>query len=260
MVFMSISNSKCLTFSSDGRCQHLTSSSTKTIAPGYVLPVEAIDYFSIHPVVMAVVLSCSHHYCHMFADMMHGYACSSYAELAGAETAAKYQTPLFLAASASAEFIADIGLCPLEAVKVPNPTHLTSCELTLLTSPWHGKGFPLSSLHVVHAYASVTAYKIHHKCAEIVHCPDYVVKSLLHAHNPAGQDSDIPRLCQRPYRWLAQVCGTKWRGRVRAAYDALFFVTPTLAWLAVCLSRMSCRSGTNILAFSVCIDSLQPFV
>ena len=38
--------------------------------------------------------------------------------MAGAETAAKYQTPLFLAASASAEFIADIGLCPLEAVKV----------------------------------------------------------------------------------------------------------------------------------------------
>lgn len=38
--------------------------------------------------------------------------------MAGAETAAKYQTPLFLAASASAEFIADVGLCPLEAVKV----------------------------------------------------------------------------------------------------------------------------------------------
>ncbi len=38
--------------------------------------------------------------------------------MAGAKTAANYQTPLFLAASASAEFFADIGLCPLEAVKV----------------------------------------------------------------------------------------------------------------------------------------------
>ncbi len=43
---------------------------------------------------------------------------SLYAEMAGAKTAANYQTPLFLAASASAEFLADIGLCPLEAVKV----------------------------------------------------------------------------------------------------------------------------------------------
>lgn len=51
---------------------------------------------------------------------------SLYADMAGAETAAKYQTPLFLAASASAEFLADIGLCPLEAVKVqvaPSAVH-----------------------------------------------------------------------------------------------------------------------------------------
>ena len=41
-----------------------------------------------------------------------------YAGLAGEEAAAKYKTTLFLAASASAEFIADIGLCPFEAVKV----------------------------------------------------------------------------------------------------------------------------------------------
>ena len=44
--------------------------------------------------------------------------CSYYSELAGPETAAKYQTVLFLAGSASAEFFADIGLCPFEAVKV----------------------------------------------------------------------------------------------------------------------------------------------
>jgi len=41
-----------------------------------------------------------------------------YADIAGPETTAKYKTGLYLAASASAEFIADIALCPFEAVKV----------------------------------------------------------------------------------------------------------------------------------------------
>ena len=41
-----------------------------------------------------------------------------YADLAGPENAAKYETAIYLAGSASAEFIADIALCPWEAVKV----------------------------------------------------------------------------------------------------------------------------------------------
>ena len=41
-----------------------------------------------------------------------------YAGLLGEENAAKFKTVLFLSASASAEFFADIGLCPFEAVKV----------------------------------------------------------------------------------------------------------------------------------------------
>jgi solute carrier family 25 phosphate transporter 3 len=41
-----------------------------------------------------------------------------YSDLAGAENAAKYKTSIYLVASASAEFIADIALCPFEAVKV----------------------------------------------------------------------------------------------------------------------------------------------
>ncbi|KAI9784748.1 MAG: hypothetical protein M1839_001478 [Geoglossum umbratile] len=41
-----------------------------------------------------------------------------YSDLAGAENAYRYKTGLYLAASASAEFIADIALCPFEAVKV----------------------------------------------------------------------------------------------------------------------------------------------
>lgn len=41
-----------------------------------------------------------------------------YATMVGEENAAKYKTALFLGASASAELIADVGLCPFEAVKV----------------------------------------------------------------------------------------------------------------------------------------------
>ncbi|MCJ1423749.1 hypothetical protein MMC29_001633 [Sticta canariensis] len=41
-----------------------------------------------------------------------------YSDLAGDDTALRYKTSLYLTASASAEFIADIALCPFEAVKV----------------------------------------------------------------------------------------------------------------------------------------------
>uniref|UniRef100_A0A7N0T041 Uncharacterized protein n=1 Tax=Kalanchoe fedtschenkoi TaxID=63787 RepID=A0A7N0T041_KALFE len=41
-----------------------------------------------------------------------------YADIAGPEYAAKYKTLIYLAGSASAEVIADIALCPMEAVKV----------------------------------------------------------------------------------------------------------------------------------------------
>lgn len=46
------------------------------------------------------------------------YFKKTYADLAGPENAQKYKTGLYLAASASAEFLADIALCPFEAVKV----------------------------------------------------------------------------------------------------------------------------------------------
>lgn len=55
------------------------------------------------------------------------YFKKTYSDLAGPEAAHKYKTGLYLAASASAEFLADIALCPMEAVKVrmqggsPNP-------------------------------------------------------------------------------------------------------------------------------------------
>ncbi|XP_077228640.1 mitochondrial phosphate carrier protein 3, mitochondrial-like [Tasmannia lanceolata] len=41
-----------------------------------------------------------------------------YSDLAGPECATKYKTLIYLAGSASAELIADVALCPFEAVKV----------------------------------------------------------------------------------------------------------------------------------------------
>ncbi|KAI6093452.1 mitochondrial phosphate carrier protein [Hypoxylon rubiginosum] len=46
------------------------------------------------------------------------YFKKTYSDLAGPENAYKYKTVLYLTASASAEFLADIALCPFEAVKV----------------------------------------------------------------------------------------------------------------------------------------------
>ncbi|KAJ1733030.1 Cu/Pi carrier [Coemansia biformis] len=48
-----------------------------------------------------------------------------YAGIAGEETAAKYKTMLYLSASASAEVIADVLLCPMEALKVKMQTSAT---------------------------------------------------------------------------------------------------------------------------------------
>ncbi|KAJ5220278.1 hypothetical protein N7468_009482 [Penicillium chermesinum] len=45
-----------------------------------------------------------------------------YSDLVGQERAAKYKTSLYLVASASAEVIADVALCPFEAIKVRTQT------------------------------------------------------------------------------------------------------------------------------------------
>ncbi|KAK9837447.1 hypothetical protein WJX81_003524 [Elliptochloris bilobata] len=49
---------------------------------------------------------------------LYEYFKKKYSDMAGPENAKKYKTGIFLAGSASAEFFADIGLCPFEAVKV----------------------------------------------------------------------------------------------------------------------------------------------
>ena len=49
---------------------------------------------------------------------LYEYFKKTYADAAGPELTARYQSLIFLAGSASAEFFADIALCPFEAVKV----------------------------------------------------------------------------------------------------------------------------------------------
>ncbi len=54
------------------------------------------------------------------------YFKKQFTDLAGQEVAHKYRTTLYLAASASAEVIADVALCPMEALKVRMQTSATS--------------------------------------------------------------------------------------------------------------------------------------
>lgn len=49
---------------------------------------------------------------------LYEYFKKTYSDMAGPEAAKKYQNLIYLAGSASAEFFADIALCPFEAVKV----------------------------------------------------------------------------------------------------------------------------------------------
>lgn len=68
-------------------------------------------------------------------------SCRYYADLAGEENAKAYKTIIFLAGSASAEFFADIGLCPFEAVKVTPPPPLSyTWEVTQMELDWEHPG------------------------------------------------------------------------------------------------------------------------
>ncbi|KAK4205231.1 putative phosphate carrier protein [Triangularia verruculosa] len=68
------------------------------------------------------------------------YFKKTYADLAGPEAAHKYKTALYLSASASAEFLADLALCPFEAIKVrmqgaiPSPYSGTMNGLSKITA------------------------------------------------------------------------------------------------------------------------------
>ncbi|KAI9802214.1 MAG: hypothetical protein M1825_002935 [Sarcosagium campestre] len=59
-----------------------------------------------------------------------------YSDLAGEENAKNYKTSIYLTASASAEFIADLALCPFEAVKVRMQTTIPP----FAKSTWDGVG------------------------------------------------------------------------------------------------------------------------
>jgi solute carrier family 25 phosphate transporter 3 len=62
-----------------------------------------------------------------------------YSSLVGAETAYNYRTYVYLTASASAEVIADVALCPFEAIKVRMQTSLPSANFPLSVAPAYAK-------------------------------------------------------------------------------------------------------------------------
>jgi solute carrier family 25 (mitochondrial phosphate transporter), member 3 len=76
----------------------------------------------------------------------------TYMNLAGEELATTCTGPIWLAASASAEFVADIGLCPLEMVKVKVQTSPKGTFPTQFGAAWAAisadskSGFPFGSL------------------------------------------------------------------------------------------------------------------
>ncbi|KAL0909336.1 hypothetical protein M5K25_020193 [Dendrobium thyrsiflorum] len=71
-----------------------------------------------------------------------------YSDIAGPEYAVKYKTLIYLAGSASAEFIADIALCPMEAVKV-----------RIQTQPGFARGLSDGLPKIVKAEGALGLYK-----------------------------------------------------------------------------------------------------
>ena len=82
-----------------------------------------------------------------------------YADAAGEETFHNNKTLIYLGASASAEFFADLGLCPLEAVKVRAGLYYNSpgdaCKL------WHAPARSCTHL-ASHASASMRVHIARH--------------------------------------------------------------------------------------------------
>lgn len=67
----------------------------------------------------------------------------TYSDFVGEENAKKYNTFVFLGASASAEFIADLFLCPFEAMKVKVQTTIPPKKVTALYSHLYSGLVPL---------------------------------------------------------------------------------------------------------------------
>lgn len=60
------------------------------------------------------------------------YFKKTYGDMVGPENFAKYKTGVFLAASASAEFLADLALCPFETIKVKTQTTIPPYATSVL--------------------------------------------------------------------------------------------------------------------------------
>lgn len=76
------------------------------------------------------------------------YFKKKYSDLAGAQASKDYKTLIYLSASASAEFIADIALCPFEAVKV-----------RVQTNPSYARGLSDGLPKMIQAEGAASLYK-----------------------------------------------------------------------------------------------------
>lgn len=94
-----------------------------------------------------------------------------YSDLAGPENAHKYKTAIYLAGSASAELIADIFLCPFEAVKVRMQTTIpafatgTFSGISAITSKEGTAGlfkglYPLWGRQIPYTMMKVSLYQV----------------------------------------------------------------------------------------------------
>ncbi|KAK6153899.1 hypothetical protein DH2020_013538 [Rehmannia glutinosa] len=148
-----------------------------------------------------------------------------YSDIAGPEYAAKYKTLIYLAGSASAEIIADVALCPFEAVKV-----------RVQTQPGFARGLADGLPKIIRAEGLGVSFSGGYIagvfCAIISHPADNLVSFLNNAKGATVADAvnklGLWGLCTRglPLRifMIGTLTGAQW-----GIYDAskVFFGLPT---------------------------------
>lgn len=126
---------------------------------------------------------------------------------------AKYTTVVYLAGSASAEFFADVGLCPMEAVKV----RVTTIQVLLA---WAARPPPPSPC---------TGSRARLKCRRCVAVRRTLILSPT-THKPeTGQGADGAGLCARPVGWPSQVHRGRGRWRVGPLHPSPLSLSPKLS-------------------------------
>lgn len=105
------------------------------------------------------------------------YFKKTYGDAVGPENFARYKTPVYLAASASAEFLADLALCPFETIKVrtqttipPYASNIVDGWKKIVSSEGYGglyKGLgPLWARQIPYTMVKFASFE---KCVELIY-------------------------------------------------------------------------------------------